>query len=277
MSIKSYIYTILLFACLSSLAYAAPLANLSASSLDFGVQTIGTTSATQTVTLTNTGDANLVVTGTVTSGEFTSTSSCRTLTPNQSCTASVSYAPKTDPGAGQTQKYSSVGSLQFTTNATDPNTSVALIGTTDTRTCTATATNPVTFASTQVGESTAALSASITAGSVALPLDVFASGDFSQSNNCATPLAAGSTCNISVIFTPTIAGTRTGGIYANSQAHVCGFADVVLEGTGSGVGVTDKTTDIKGCSVGKNGPFDPVLALLVLAAVLRLYGRRKNN
>ena len=35
-------------------------------------------------------------------------------------------------------------------------------------------------------------------------------GDFSQSNNCGFSIAAGASCVVSVVFTPTVAGTRTG-------------------------------------------------------------------
>jgi hypothetical protein len=44
------------------------------------------------------------------------------------------------------------------------------------------------------------------------------SGDFAQANTCGTSLAAGSTCSISVTFTPTAAGSRTGTITISSNA-----------------------------------------------------------
>lgn len=44
------------------------------------------------------------------------------------------------------------------------------------------------------------------------------SGDFAQTNNCGSSLAAGANCVISVTFTPTAAGTRTGTLSVNDNA-----------------------------------------------------------
>jgi hypothetical protein len=51
------------------------------------------------------------------------------------------------------------------------------------------------------------------AGSATLTISsVMTSGDFQQTNNCGSSLAAGSSCMISATFTPTAAGTRTGAV-----------------------------------------------------------------
>jgi Abnormal spindle-like microcephaly-assoc'd, ASPM-SPD-2-Hydin/Beta-propeller repeat len=73
------------------LAVAAP------ASLTFGTQNVGTTSAPQSVTLTNTGTANINVTGVSPSGEFSQTNNCpigSTLAPNANCTVTVTFSPK---------------------------------------------------------------------------------------------------------------------------------------------------------------------------------------
>ncbi len=45
------------------------------------------------------------------------------------------------------------------------------------------------------------------------------SGDFSlQSNGCGTTLASGASCKLSVVFKPTVAGTRTGGLFVADDA-----------------------------------------------------------
>ena len=54
----------------------APVASLSPSSLAFGNQSVGTTSAAQTVTLSNTGNAALAITGIATSANFSQTNNC---------------------------------------------------------------------------------------------------------------------------------------------------------------------------------------------------------
>jgi hypothetical protein len=320
MSIYSYRYIILAFACLSSLAHAAPLANLDNSSRDFNVQTISTISSSPlTVTLSNTGDQNLTITAMQISGEFSlgatyacyNTASnctrpalpCTTLTPGQGCTFNVWYTPVSDPGLNQTQKYSSIGSLQFTTNGSNSIAAVALIGTTDTRACSAQPTAVTTFETTAIGATSAIKSFSTTSGASALPLAISATGDFSRTFDCTVPLPANTTCNVSATFTPTIAGTRAGYFYFNNRPRVCGNPDAILQGVttgtnlsnppgagtpvnptaptqadpnaGNDIGVSeDKTTDIKGCTMGKGGAFDPVLIMLMLGAMLGLVRKR---
>ncbi|MGB8337799.1 MAG: JDVT-CTERM domain-containing protein [Burkholderiales bacterium] len=315
-----------MFGCLSPLVHAVPLAHLDAETLDFKVQTIKTISSPLAITLSNTGDSNLNITAIRISGEFSlgatyacsNTASnctppalpCTTLQPGEGCTFNVWYTPVNDPGINQVQKYSSIGSLQFTTNAADANASVALIGATDSTTCTVSSNVPTTkFASTQFGAASATTEIfPITSGASELPLAISVNGDFRQENNCKSPLPANSSCNVTVTFNPVIEGTRNGNIYFNSQPHVCGFADAILQGVGTGtnpvkpavtrapvnptaptqadpnagkgndrVGGGDTTTDIKGCSMGKSSVFDPVLIMLMLVAMLNLYRRRSNE
>jgi Ca2+-binding RTX toxin-like protein len=78
----------------------APLASVSSASLAFGSQIIGSTSATQVITVTNTGNASLVVSALTLSGanlgEFTVTlNTCGTVLPGASCTINVVFTPTT--------------------------------------------------------------------------------------------------------------------------------------------------------------------------------------
>lgn len=73
-----------------------PVAALSASSLTFDDQTVGTVSASQTVTLTNTGSATLSISGMAVTGDFQETNTCgQSVAPLASCTLTVSFKPKT--------------------------------------------------------------------------------------------------------------------------------------------------------------------------------------
>ena len=60
---------------------------------------------------------------------------------------------------------------------------------------------------------------------------IVANGDFGQSNNCGTTLAAGANCTISAIFTPTAIGIRNGAITIISDAASSHDA-ISLSGTG---------------------------------------------
>ncbi len=78
----------------------APLAVVSPVSLAFGLQSLGTTSVAQVITVTNTGNASLLVSGISLSGanfgEFLVTASdCGTVLPGASCTVNMVFVPTT--------------------------------------------------------------------------------------------------------------------------------------------------------------------------------------
>ena len=90
----------------------APKATVSPASVSFGSQVVGTVSTPQTVTLSNTGTAPLVVTGVSVTPPFSSTTNCSimsTIAPGASCSETVTFAPAT-VGAH-------TGTLTFTNNS----------------------------------------------------------------------------------------------------------------------------------------------------------------
>jgi len=81
----------------------APVVSLSPSSLNFGNQQTGTTSAAQTVTLTNTGGATLTISSISVTGVFGQTNGCgATLAPLGSCNISVTFSPAATGAASGT-------------------------------------------------------------------------------------------------------------------------------------------------------------------------------
>ena len=86
------------------------------------------------------------------------------------------------------------------------------------------------------------------------------SGDFAQTNDCTAPLTPGTSCTISVTFTPTAAGLRTGSLGLTATLGAGG----TLSGTASlqGVGVAPDTA-IPSLSVG---------GMLLLGLLLALLG-----
>jgi parallel beta-helix repeat protein len=96
--------------------------SLSATQLTFGPQPIGTTSAAQIVTLTNTGGASLSIAGISVTGPFSETNNCpASLAGGTSCTISVNFASSTQG----TQS----GYLSISDNAGGSPQSVTLAGT----------------------------------------------------------------------------------------------------------------------------------------------------
>src|SRR5207244_4344345 len=72
---------------------AAPILPINPTSLSFGSQGVGTTSAAKTVTLTNTGNDTLNISGMSTSGDYSSSACPASLSPAGSCTVSVTFSP----------------------------------------------------------------------------------------------------------------------------------------------------------------------------------------
>jgi hypothetical protein len=105
--------------------YNPGVVSLSAASLTFDPQNVGTTSAHQTETVTNTGTANLsistVTTGGTNASDFTKTADTRagaTVTPNNTCTVTFT------PGATGARS----GSITITDNASNSPQAISLSG-----------------------------------------------------------------------------------------------------------------------------------------------------
>lgn len=77
-----------------TITLGGPVVNLSAPSLSFGNQLLGSTSATQSVTLTNTGNATLNITSIAASGDFSQTNTCGTsVNAGANCSINVTFTP----------------------------------------------------------------------------------------------------------------------------------------------------------------------------------------
>ena len=208
--------------------YPASGVTASPGALSFGSVVTGTTSAAQTVTVSNPTGSAAAVSSIATSGDFSQTNTCSSsIAANGSCTVSVKFAP-TAPGAR-------TGTL--TVNAGGVTNTVSLTGT-------GTAPGPVlnaapaslSFAGTDVGSSSAAQAVTVTnSGTAAASVSgVTATGDFSQTNNCSS-VATGSSCTVNVTFKPTASGTRTGTLTVTSNAN---NSPATVSLTGSGIGAT---------------------------------------
>jgi hypothetical protein len=187
-------------------AGVAPTAQWSPTSLSFGNQVAGSTSSAHSVQLTNSGSSTMNISGIAASGDFAQTNTCNaTLAVGASCTASVTFTP-TQPGTRS-------GMLSVTDDASGSPQTVSLSGTGLAPLATL---NPssLTFANTLVGSSAPAQSVMLTnSGTSTLNISgLAATGDFSETNSCGTSLAAGASCAISVVFTPSQGGTRAGTI-----------------------------------------------------------------
>jgi len=214
-------------------------ATLSASptSLSFGSITVGTTSAAQTVTVTNSGSAAAAISSIATTGPFSQTNTCgSSLAAGANCTFSVEY--------GATASGTQTGTLTVTSSASNSPLTVSLTGTGTTPATPSLSASPaeLTFGSTTVGSTSAAQTTTVTngGGATADISAVATTGPFAQTNTCGSTLAAGASCTVSVTFTPTASGSATGTLTVTSNASNSPLS-VALTGTG---GASSSGTDL---------------------------------
>jgi phospholipase C len=204
----------------------APVVSLSPTSLDFGNQLVGTSSAPQAITLTNTGTGTLTISGLAISGDFSQTNNCgSSVAPSASCTISVTFTPTTTGGRS--------GSITITDNASDSPQSLSLTGT-GTAPVVSLSPTSLDFGNQLVGTASAPQAITLTnTGTGTLTISGLAiSGDFSQASNCSSSVAPSGSCTISATFTPTTTGPRTGAITITDNAG-SGTQAVGLSGTGT--------------------------------------------
>lgn len=221
--------------------------------ITFGNQTEGVTSAAKTATLTNTSTStslsitSITITGT-NKADFTittGTSACgTTLAANTSCPIYVTFKPSTTVAESAT--------LSVADNATGSPQTAALTGTGVAPAPTATLTpTGLTFASTTVGDTTAAQTSTLKNTSASLTLTINTNGitftgadptSFTQTaTTCGTTLAAGASCTISVAFKPAAAGPLSANLSVADNAT--GSPQLVtLNGAGVAIGPTATLT-----------------------------------
>ncbi len=223
----------------------APAVTLSTTSLTFSAQTIGSTSAAQMVQLTNSGQAVLNIASIAASGDFATQSACgSTLAAGAHCTISATFTPT---AAGNRQ-----GQITIADNASGSPQMVSLTGAGVSPTPVATLTPAsVTFAAQPVGSTSSAQTITLTnTGSAAMNVaSIAASGDFAETNACGASLAVATNCAITVTFTPTAAGSRTGTLTVTDNASGSPQS-VALTGTGSSVALSASSASLNISSPG---------------------------
>jgi len=216
------------------------------STLAFGTVLIGTTSAAQTVTLTNNTNAAIAFTSPVVNGspaaantDYTVTNSCSSSIPfgaTNTCTVSVTFTP-TVVGA-------ETATLQLTDSDSTSPQNILLTGT---------GANPVpavmlaptslAFGNQQLNTTSTAQIVTLTnTGTGALTINTISippPSDFAETSTGATAcpispatLAVGANCKISVTFTPTALGARVGTLTITDNATGSPHT-VPLTGTGT--------------------------------------------
>lgn len=204
-----------------------PAITLNPPSLTFAAQAVATASTPQTITVTNSGSATLTITQITTTGDFTQTNTC-TAAPiaiNATCTIQIIFAATaTGTRTGILTIYGNVAGGQATAALTGTGTPAAPIVLTPLA---------LTFPSTTINATTTAQNITISntsATTLALQIPTI-TGDFLISaNTCGSTLPPSTGCTVSITFTPTASGTRTGTFIITDDA---GTQTASLSGTGT--------------------------------------------
>src|SRR5260370_282145 len=228
-----------------------PTLAVSPTRLSFGTVLIPNTSAAKTVTLTNNTSAAIAFTSAVISGgnpaaannDYVATSGCgASIAAGASCTVSVTFKPSVAAAEAAT--------LVLTDGDSTSPQNIALTGTGANPTpAVGLAPTSLTFGNQQLSTTSPAQTVTLTnTGTGPLTIiSIATSGDFAKTSACPispATLAAGANCVISVTFTPTAAGARTGTLTITDNAAGNPHT-VTLTGTGTNppdFGLTGPTT-----------------------------------
>ena len=211
---------------------AAPAVSFSPTSLTFAGQTVGTTSSTQAITLTNSGTASLAISGIAASGNFSESNNCpSSLAAAATCTISVAFSP--------TATGSLTGTITVTDNASGGSQTVALSGTGN---AAPTATLQASASSLSFGGITAGTTSTQTVvisntGNASATISAISTGNSAFTVSGATlpaTVAAGSSLTLTITFAPTSAASYSGTLTITSNATDSTLS-VALSGTGNAV------------------------------------------
>lgn len=203
-------------------------ASVNPSSLSFGDQPVQSLSAAQTVTVTNTGANTLAISSISVPNNFVETDDCsgNSIAAGATCSIRVQFAPTTTgPLAGQ---------MVIAANIYGGQVSVELLGTGTTASLVTIDPLILNFGSVPTGTTSAALSVTVNNASTS-PLvinSLSVTPPFSLGSNvCGTAnLAASTSCQIQVTFSPTQKGSATGTL---ALVDAAGTQIVTLNGTGA--------------------------------------------
>jgi len=196
------------------LAKTTPSLSLSRSTLSFGTVAVSSTSAAQVVTVSNGGNAALVISSIAISGDFAQSNTCNvSLNKHESCTISISFTPKF--GGART------GSITIADNSPQSTHNVSLTGTGAQLSPRATVSpSALQFGDVTVQSQSAAQSVTLsnTGGAPLSISNIAVAGDFAQTTTCSSSLPASSNCTIQVTTRPSGTGIRSGTVTITDNA-----------------------------------------------------------
>jgi len=203
----------------------SPAVAVSPAAMQYTSQQVGQSSQPRALVLRNMGSVPLAIASITTTGDFSQTNDCgSSISAAGSCNLMVSFVPQ----AGGTRS----GSIVIEDNAAGSPHVIHLEGD---------AMGPmVSFSKSSVSfpslvvDSTSAAQVLNLSNRGNAPLSIShlqVAGDFTQTNNCQASLASGATCQLQIVFRPTVAGVRSGTLTVKDDASN-NVQSIALAGTG---------------------------------------------
>lgn len=230
------------------------------SAISFGLQTVGTTSSEQVVTVRNNGDGPLQITAMAlpallvsptdnASFGFPTSQDCapslpRPLAAGASCTINVRFAPSSTAEL--------TGKITVTTDSGTAETTLSGSGTGAIARANV---NLLQFDSISVGQTSAARTVTFrNDGNASLSISAINvtgtdASQFSQTNTCGSSLAAGANCVISVTFAPTTSGAKAASV---SISHGATGSPRLVSLTGAATAVVPGAPTLSGAIAGNS-------------------------
>ena len=208
---------------------------LSPTLLSFGNETVGSQSASQTATLTNAGTVAVTINSITATSDYQVTNNCGSSVPaNGECTLTVVFKPTTSgkrygPLTVNTSDAGSPMIVNMTGIGTEVSLSPSSINFGNEPIGSASSGEPVTL--TNRGSTPLAITSITFVGDTGQQ-PVVDTADFSQTNTCGPTVAPGKSCKITVVFTPTVFGKRSGTLNISDA-----YADSPQQMSLSGVGI----------------------------------------
>lgn len=200
-----------------------PAVAASPEAINFPNQQVGSSSAPQTITVTNSGSEPAALRTSV-AGNFVLQNGCAGIVaPGGTCSVQLAFAPIMAGASEGALLLSGPGGLRMIslsgTGIPPPSASIAVSAT------------AVDFGQEQIGSTGTPQSVTVTnSGSAGTPLSTYAAGDFAILNGCEGTLGSGSSCKIQLAFSPATSGQRNGILLISDRGSV---HEVSLQGMGT--------------------------------------------
>ena len=204
------VFSVLMFQCIP---YAfSQQASVSPSVLNFAPQVVNLVSPgsqPQTITLTNTGNSDLIVSSVLASGGYKQTNNCSILSSQQTCTIAVTFAPGTvETINGAITINDNTPSSPQVVSLTGKGTAHAVLSP-----------GMVKFGTVAIGATSQPQAVTLTAApnSSFSINQISTSGEYAQTNNCPATLQDGQHCTIQVVFHPTVNASVRGALAVSTD------------------------------------------------------------